>query len=193
MGKAKAILPTVTGLRSYQASQFARKYLEVGNWPSVREYAYKANVFDTSRKSTSDRYSQHLVRILSPLTDDQLGIVANGSECDRLAMLWLGFCVSFTLVGLFAIEVVCEKFRNRSFNLKTEDLWEFFANKSVDYSNLADISTSMRSKVKSVFFYDLRDAGYLNSLDEIQPAYLSAQAKEAVGQSNLIFFPGEDV
>lgn len=192
MGDSKAALPTVTGLRPYQASLLAKKYLEVGDWLNVKDYAYKENVFETSRKSTSDRYSNHLVKILSSLDGKQLGIVADGVEKDRLAMLWLGFCISFSLIGSFAIEIVCEKFRNRSFNLKPEDLWEFLANKSVDYSNLADISDAVRSKAKSVIFYNLRDAGYLNSLDEIQPAYLSGLAKDAIGYGNLSFFPGED-
>lgn len=192
MGDSKAALPTVTGLRPYQASLLAKKYLEVRDWLNVKDYAYKENIFETSRKSTSDRYSHHLVKILSSLDEKQLEIVADGNEKDRLAMLWFGFCISFPLVGAFAAEVVCEKFRNRSFNLKPEDLWEHLANKSVDYSNLVDISDAMRSKAKSVVFYNMRDAGYLNSLDEIQPAYLSGLAKDAIGYGNLSFFPWED-
>lgn len=192
MGEIKAVLPTLTGLKPYQASLLAKKYLEVGDWINVRDYAYKENVFETSRKSTSDRYSHHLVKILSSLDAKQLEIVAEGSEKNRLAILWMGFCIAFPLVGTFAAEVLCEKFRNRSFNLKPEDLWEYLANKSVDYTNLVDMSDAMRSKVKSVVFYNLRDAGYLNSLDEIQPANLSGLAKDAIGYENLCFFPGED-
>ena len=192
MWEAKATLPTVTGLRPYQACLLVKKYLDTGAWLDVKDYAYKENVFETSRKSTSDRYSHHLVKMLSTLDEKQLGVVADGNEKDRLAMLWLGFCLSFPLVGTFATDIVCEKFRNRSYSLKPEDLWEYLSDRSIDYSNLADISDAMRSKAKSVIFYNLRDAGYLNSLNEIQPAYLSSLAKDAIGYKNLRFFPGED-
>lgn len=192
MEKAKVALPTVSGLRSYQSSILAGKYIEIKDWLQVKTYAYTENIFEASRKSTSDRYSHHLVKILSSLDDKQLEVVAFGSETDRLAMLWLGFCLSFPLIGGFASEIVSEKYRNKDFKLKPEDLWEYLANKSVEHENLADISDSVRSKAKCVVFYNLRDAGLLNSLDEIQPAYLSSVAKELISSEYFKFFPGEE-
>ena len=191
MEEAKATLPTITGLRPYQASLFAEKYLEYGSWLSVKTFAYEDNVFDTSRKNTSNRYSNHLIKILSSLDNDQIRIVASGCDKDRLAMLWLGFCVAYPLVGGFVSDVVCVKYANRNFTLKSADLWEYLADRSIEYPRLNDISESIRDKAKYVIFGNLRDAGYLNGLDEIQHAYLSSSVKDAVGPDNLRYFPGE--
>ncbi len=193
MSEIKAVLPTVSGLRPYQSGLLAAKYRETADWLSVKAYAYEENIFETSRKSTSDRYSHHLVKILATLDDKQLEVVADGSDRDRRALLWLGFCLSFPLIGGFAEEVVSEKYRNHNLVLKVEDLWEYLADKSVEYPNLCDITDSVRSKAKSVVFYNLRDAELLNGLDEIQPAYLSSTVKELIPSSYLSFFPGEEL
>ncbi len=192
MEEVKAVLPTVSGLRPYQAGILAKKYRETENWGDVKVYAYSENIFEISRKSTSDRYSHHLVKILSSLDEKQLEVVAEGSDKDRRALLWLGFCLSFSLIGGFARDVVSEKYRNHSLKLKAEDLWEYLIDKSVEYPNLADITPAVRSKVKSVVFYNLRDAELLSGLDEIQPAYLSFAAKQLIPSAYLSFFPGEE-
>lgn len=192
MEEVKAVLPTVSGLRPYQTGLLAKKYRETGNWGDVKVYAYSENIFESSRKSTSDRYSHHLVKILSSLDEKQLEVVAEGSDKDRRTLLWLGFCLSFSLIGGFARDVVSEKYRNHSLKLKAEDLWEYLIDKSVEYPNLADITPAVRSKVKSVVFYNLRDAELLNGLDEIQPAYLSFTAKQLIPSAYLSFFPGEE-
>lgn len=192
MSEMKAVLPTVTGLRPYQAGLLAKKYRETGNWGDTKAYAYSENIFEASRKSTSDRYFHHLVKILSSLDEKQLEVVAEGSDKDKRSLLWLGFCLSFPLIGGFASDVVSEKYRTHSLILKAEDLWEYLADKSVEYPNLADITPAVRSKVKSVVFYNLRDAELLSGLDEIQPAYLSFNAKQLIPSTYFSFFPGEE-
>ena len=192
MNASKAVLPTISGLRPYQASLLAGKYIETGDWMKTKVYAYEENIFETSRKSTCDRYSSHFVKVLSSLDEKQLEVVDHGNDKDRLAILWLGFCLSFPLIGGFAADVVSEKYRNHNLILKTEDLWEYLADKSVDYPNLSDITDSVRSKTKCVVFYNLRDAELLNSLDEIQPAYLSPVARELIPSVYWGFYPGEE-
>lgn len=188
----KASLPTVTGLRSYQASMIAAKYIETSDWDLVRAFAISENLFDASRQATAKRYISQIHMILGSLNEQQLQIVASGTESDRLALLWFGFCKSFPLVGMFASEVISEKFRNRSYSLVSEDLWEFLSNKSVDYESLGSMSDAVRKKVKSVIFYNLRDAGYLNGMGEILAANLSSFAKDSIGYENLMLYPGEE-
>ena len=192
MNNTKAVLPTISGLRPYQSGLLAEKYIETEDWLQTKSYAYEQNIFETSRKSTCDRYAHHFVKILSNLNKGQLEVVANGSDKDRKAILWLGFCLSFPLVGGFAADVVSVKYKNRSFTLKPEDLWEYLADKSAEYPNLSDITDSVRSKTKCVVFYNLRDAELLNGLDEIQSAHLSSTTKELIPSDYWGFYPGED-
>lgn len=190
MREIRATLPTVAGLKPYQAGMLAGAYLKTGNWTEVKAYAYEKNVFDVSRKTTSDRYSSNLIKILSSLNSEQLGFVA-GRDKAGSALLWLGFCLAYPVAGGFVSDVVCEKYRARNFVLKSADLWEYLADICVDYPNLSDISEASRSKAKSVIFTNLRDAGLLNGFYEIQHASLSAPVKEVIGNGNLKYFPGE--
>lgn len=192
MKETQAVLPTILGLKPYQAGLIAGKYRETGSWQECKRYAYEENIFEASRKSTSDRYFNNASKILSSLKEKQLETVALGSDKDRRALLWLGFCLSFPLIGGFAGDVVSGKYRNHSLVLKAEDLWEYLADKSVEYPSLADITPSVRSKAKGVVFFNLRDAELLNGLDEIQPAYLSSRVKTLISPIHLSFFPGED-
>ena len=109
-------LPTVSGLRPYQAKIFSCKYLENHSWQEIREFAFKENLFETLRQATSDRYYHNMVKILSKLELSQLQVVADDNEKDRLAMLWLGFCKSFPFAYGFS-EIVANKFRDKDFEL----------------------------------------------------------------------------
>lgn len=192
MESNKVLLPTVTGLRSYQASIMAKKYLETEDWEEVRLSSNNDNIFDASRSSTSNRYVHNMIKLMKNLNKDQLEVIATGEEKDRLTFLWLGFCLAYSIVGEFTSTVLCKKVMNKNFKLKAEDLWEFIADKAIEHEDLADISKAVRSKFKCVVFYNLRDAGYLNSVDEIQYARLSKEARDLIDDEYICFFPGEE-
>lgn len=88
----KLSLPTVSGLRSYPSSIVAKKYLEIKNWDKVKEYAKEEDIYQTIREGTFNKYFRQTKYFLSSLNGDEINIVANGAEKDRLALLWLGFC-----------------------------------------------------------------------------------------------------
>ena len=187
--RSKVSLPTMSGLKASQSVTMARWYIGNKNWSEVRQRAIAENIFDSSRESTSNRYAANLIKIMSSLNDEQMGIVADGDDSEVLSFLWLGFCKAYPLVGDFAKEVIHEHYINKAFNLSVEDLWEYFIIKSDENPDLKEIGESSKKKIQSVIFYNLRDAGLLSAENELQTAMLSKRALAFMDYDDVNFFP----
>ena len=189
MNRSRISLPTVTGLKLFQGSMMAAQYLNIGSWAAVRSWAVNENVFDSTRKDTSSRYANHVLKILGSLNHDQLAILADGNTSEQLAMLWLGFCKAFELVGWFAKDVIHEKYVSKDFSLTKKDFMAFFISKSDSTPELKDIGDSSRKKLQNVVFHNLNEAGFISATGEIQTAMLSGQVLDVLEGDDISFFP----
>lgn len=193
MNRSKISLPTVNGLRLYQSSLMATQYLKIGNWPAVRSWAVNENIFDSNRTDTSNRYASHVVKMISTLTPDQLHILSEGDSSEQLAMLWLGFCKTFDVIGWFAKEIIHEKYVSKDFNLTRNDFMAFIISKSDSVPELKEVGASSRSKLQSVVFHNLSEAGFISSSGEIQTAMLSDNVIQSLEAGEIAFFPFQEV
>lgn len=193
MNRSKISLPTVTGLRLFQSSLMANQYLKIGNWPAVRSWAVNENIFDSSRTDTSNRYASHVVKMISTLTQSQLNILSEGDSSEQLAMLWLGFCKTFDVIGWFAKEIIHEKYVAKDFNLSRNDFMAFLISKSDSVPELKEVGASSRSKLQSVVFHNLNEAGFISVTGEIQTAMLSDTVLQSLDEGDVAFFPFQEV
>lgn len=193
MNRSKISLPTVTGLRLYQSSLMATQYLKTENWSAVRNWAVNENIFDSSRKDTSNRYASHVIKMISNLTLDQIHILSEGDSSEQLAMLWLGFCKTFEVIGWFAKEIIHEKYVAKDFILSRNDFIAFLISKSDSVPELKDVGDSSRRKLQSVVFYNLSEAGFISSTGEIQTAMLSDRVIQSLDVGEIAFFPFQEV
>lgn len=193
MNKNKVSLPTVTGLKLFQGSVMATLYLKTGSWSAVRSWAVNENIFDTNRTETSARYASHVIKMISTLNQEQLHILSEGDSSEQLAMLWLGFCRTFDVVGWFAKEIIHEKYVSKDFNLTRNDFMAFLISKSDSVPELKEIGASSRSKLQSVVFHNLGEAGFISSTGEIQTAMLSYSVLRSLDEGEIAFFPFQEV
>lgn len=190
--RSKTSLPTVSGLRQYYSSIIAAKNAECNDWAKTRSWAIEENIFDAARIKTTIRYVSHLIKMIGTLSDEQLSILVDGDDSEQIAMLWLGFCKAFPIVGMFAHQVIHEKYVTKDFHLGTEDLWEFFRVKSDEMPELNDIGRNTRSKLQSVVFCNLREAGYISKANELRTAALSRRTLAHMTFEEQCFFPYQE-
>ncbi len=193
MNKNKVSLPTVTGLKLFQGSVMATQYLKTGSWSAVRSWAVNENIFDANRTDTASRYSNHVIKMISTLSHDQLRILSEGDSSEQLAMLWLGFCKAFDIVGWFAREIIHEKYVTKDFTLTKNDLVAFLISKGDSVSEIKDMGDASRRKLQGVVFHNLGEAGFLSATGEIQTAMLSYGVLQSLDEGEIAFFPFQEV
>jgi len=109
---------------------------------------------------------------LKLLTNSQLELLVEGNLAEQKYLLWFAICKTYVYVKEFAIEVLHERFLNRSMQI-TELDYDAFFNRKADWSeDLEQITTSTRKKIRQVVFRMMREAGLISQDNVIIPALL---------------------
>lgn len=182
-------LPTVSlGLMIPQAVKVAQIYLECNDWVKTKEKSIELNIMQVDRLATASRYVLHAIRILQNLGIEGIKHLSIAEIEDQRALLWLAFCRTYPLVGLFASDVIHQRFLTNNRYLYLRD-WDAFLSRQADEDNTIDnIGKSTRDKARSVIFSNLRQACFLSSSNELKGAEISEDALRIIGKE-IIYFP----
>lgn len=181
-------LPTLSGLMVNQAVKITTIYQESGDWQKCRQEVLERNIMQIDKESSSRRYVAYVIKMLKMLSDEELRLLIGSSLEDQKAIMWLAFCRSYPLVGLFAAEVVREKFLSRDYSLSISDWNEFLARKAQENDSIDNIGKETRRHARSVVMGNLRQAGLLSSSNELKAAEISEDVKKTIGK-DLVFYP----
>jgi len=64
-------------------------YVELRSWPEVRSRVMAENSFQSRTESTLKKIYGEVSKRLKHLTDDQLSLLATGTETQKKALVWL--------------------------------------------------------------------------------------------------------
>lgn len=181
-------LPTTSGLMAQPAAKIAARFLQTGDWKACREMALKENLMQAEKRATASNYVAYAIKLLKTLTPHELELLSRCGPESARALMWLGLCRAYPLVGKFAKTVINGKFNRRDFHLDAGDWREFLSREGYERQEVEDIPKSTRAKARSVVFGNLKSAGYLSSLNELKDAALEASVAAAIGD-DIGFFP----
>lgn len=184
----KISLPTISGLMLPQSIKIVRLFVECNNWAEVKAKAVETNVMQIDKLASSSRYISYIIKNLKNLTLEEIQFFDGAGIEDQRTLLWIAFCRTFPIVGLFASEVVHQKFLSYEKTLSFSDWNEFLSRKANENDSIDNIGKETRKKAKSVIFTNLHQAGFLSSSNELKAADISEDAKKIIGK-DIVFLP----
>lgn len=183
---------TSGGLLVREASVIVAEYLRSRDWATVRHSVTEQNLLQARTTSSSVRVTRETIQRLSVFDDSELELVAEASLTERCHLLWAAACRRYELIGDFAEEVLRERFLLMTPTLSTQDFERFMTGKSLWHSELDELKSSTRAKLRQNIFRMLHEAGLRSEDGAIVPAVLSErvyQVLAARGPSGIRFFP----
>lgn len=165
-------------------------------WNLVRDKVIQDNTFQSRTRSTLVKRYREVHRRLALLTNDEISLLAFGSETEKRHLLWMAICLKYRLIREFAAEVLVNRYDYAQYSASYTEYDLYFAAKADFFANLSNATTNTRRKARQVIFRMLHDCGLLDENGEILPQQLSTDFRRVVaaaGHAGLPIFPGVGV
>lgn len=193
MSEAKYTLSFTTGAALIHESVLvAGLYSKFRNWSEVRTRVLTENSFQARTESTLKKLYGEVSRRLKHLTDDQLCLLADGTETQTKALVWVAICRHYQFIFDLAVEVIAPQYEAARFVFTHEDYDAFFNAKAEWHDNLDSVSQQTKSKARQVVFKMLRECGVVGDGNELMHQRLDEQLCQLIGtkSDDLRLFPG---
>ncbi len=166
---------------------------EHDDWAEVRVHVLEHNTFQSRTTSTLKKIYGEVSRRLQHLSDDELDLLASGTETEQKQLLWLAICRRYQLIKDFSIEVLGRQYSQARYVISYEDYDIYFNAKAEWHENLDASSDLTKRKARQVIFKMLRECGLINEQNEIVRQQLAPAILVLLHNNkmeDLNFFPG---
>ncbi len=183
---------TGAGLSISESITIAETYLRLRDWDAVKEKVFTENLLQARTQSSVQRTFQELTPRLQQLTDEQLELLVEGNHQEQKQILWFAVCKRYAYIREFAIEVIHDKYLGLDYELTGFDYEAFFNRKADWHDELDQLKDTSKTKIKTVLFRMLREAGLLSNDNVIIPALPSSRTIDALAPdspTSLRIFP----
>lgn len=183
---------TTGSLLHRESVKLAARYLEFGDWNSVRDRVISQNLLQTRTLNTLKRVCSEVISRLKTLRPGELELLVAGSHQEQACLLWLAVCRRYRFIADFAVEVLRERYITLKSDLTHEDFDAFFSRKSEWHLELDEITPATRNKLRQVLFKMLREADLLTPDNMINAAMLSPALLDLIQPGNrgdILYFP----
>lgn len=172
--------------------QLSSAYQELHDWEQVRAHSIRVNLLQSRTNSTGVRQVRETIKRLSALTDDEVEMLVEATAAERGCLMWAAACRRYELIGLFAEEVVRERFLTLASTVVHKDFDGFVRTKALWHEELGTIKESTLRKLRSNLFKMLKEVGFLSDAGCIIPVLLSERVGTLLRKqdpSDIRFFP----
>lgn len=187
---------TTGGLLRAEATAIATLLLQTGDTAATRAEAQDRNLVQQRTTASTARVTREVLQRLSQLTTEGVELVAHGAVTDAGHMMWLAACLRYLFLRDFGRETIRSRYISGAVTLTHGDFDAFWNLQSSWIDELRDAAETTRKKLRQNTFRMIREAGFLDDHDEIQPLVLSPAVAEVVtacGPELLLSFPIDDV
>lgn len=183
---------TTGSLFHRESVQLAALYLEFGDWNAVRDKVISENLLQTRTLNTLKRVCREVVSRLKTLSAGELDFLVAANHQEQSYLLWLAICRRYRFIADFAVEVLRERYITLKTDLHHEDFDSFFNRKSEWHTELDEIRSTTRIKLRQVLFKILREADLLTVSNMINAAMPSQRLLDVIphgSRRDVLFFP----
>lgn len=146
-------------LRPELVRVIAETYLQTGSWESAKVQVLSSNALQARTPSSAKRMERELRQRLMRLTSAEINLAARGVLEERAAIAWLAALKSSRYIYAFASEFLRGKLASLDPVLRASDYEAFFENQSAIYPEILALTSSSRTKVRTILLAMVRDSG----------------------------------
>lgn len=183
---------TTGSLLCLESVKLAGLFVELNDWNAVRNKVISENLLQARTQNTLERVCQEVISRLKTLAPLEIEFLIKSSSQEQGYLLWAAVCRRYKFIADFAVEIIRERFISLKADLNHADFDSFFNRKSEWHSELDQITSTTRSKLRQVLFKMLREAELLTADNKINAAMLSPRLVEVILLNNpqeLLIFP----
>jgi len=165
----------------------AEHYLTTSDWQATRKWVLSTNALQCRSSTSAIRMEAELRKRLQSLTAEQVKIMAQATEDDRIAIAWLAAMKHSAILFDFAAEVLREKLALHDPVLRPSDYETFVHQQSASHPQLTELSALSRNKIRQVLLNMLSEAGILKNgpgMGTIHRPVLSPQLVQVISADN---------
>lgn len=150
---------TAASLRPELVRVLAEAYLKTGSWTSAKSWVLSTNALQARSPASAVRMERELRQRLMCLTPVQIELAAHGVSEERTAVAWLAAMKASSFIYAIAADVLRGKRSLLDPVLRASDYELFLSNQIAAHPEVAGLTPSSRSKIRSVLYSMLREAG----------------------------------
>ena len=148
-----------SSLRPELVRVIAEAYLHTGSWDSAKVQVLSTNALQARSASSAKRMERELRQRLMRLTTAEINLAAHGVIEERTAIAWLAALKSSRYIHAFASEFLRGTLASLDPVLRASDYEAFFENQSAIHPEILALTSSSRTKVRTVLLAMVRDSG----------------------------------
>jgi len=183
---------TTGGLFWSESTDLIDRYLQEGDWDSLRTAVVSEDALHVRTRAASMRISREIISRLKELSEKELSFFKNASTQEQLWMLWVAVCRRYSFIHEFAVEVLRENYITLRHKVDHKDFDAFFHLKAQVSDEVESLKESTRRKLRQNLFRMLREVDLITESFLITPPILTARFIELVskaGMTELDIFP----
>ena len=168
------------------SSEMISLYDEEKDWLSVRKIAIEKNLAQKNAVSSRERYVAEVLSRVRYLSEAEIYYFLNqANDNEQHLLLWIALCRANRLAREFAVKLLRESFLNFKSEVSFDDFDAFYFDLSSSNSELDNVSTQMKNKIRGRIINSAKEAGLLTKDNFIQPVFLSADFCKCVSDNSL--------
>lgn len=168
------------------SSEMISLYDEEKDWLSVRKIAIEKNLAQKNAVSSRERYVDEVLSRVRYLSEAEIHYFLNqANDNEQHLLLWIALCRANRLAREFAVKLLRESFLNFKSEVSFDDFDAFYFDLSSSNSELDNVSTQMKNKIRGRIINSAKEAGLLTKDNFIQPVFLSADFCKCVSDNSL--------
>lgn len=176
----------IDNLMFHLSSEMISLYDEEKDWLSVRKIAIEKNLAQKNAVSSRERYVAEVLSRVRYLSEAEIYYFLNqANDNEQHLLLWIALCRANRLAREFAVKLLRESFLNFKTEVSFDDFDAFYFDLSSSNSELDNVSTQMRNKIRGRIINSAKEAGLLTKDNFIQPVFLSADFCKCVSDNSL--------
>jgi len=184
---------TVGGLFLFEGVELARLRATCASWAEVRRTAPDDVFVAKGGASSVQRIRNEVIRRLATLSAEEIAHLATAGMTDARALMWVAACRKYRILAEFAHEVLDERLRSFQPEIRVTDFDALLDAKGVNAEEIGRLTTSTRTRLRSVAFRMLREAELLDAESRVCAPRLSGALHDLLAsdrRSGLDLIPG---
>ena len=184
------------GMFIRESTQAFHIYARTQDWDHVQAQLIDEQVISYKTLSSAKRLSYEIVLRLRSLEPQEAEFALDADYEERRALLWIAICRTYEIIPDFVRTVLTERLLALRTDLSPQDFEQFLEGRALLHSEIDGLASSTRTKLRTVLYRMLDEAGFYDKKDGLKATYVPASVRRLIDAntpSEIRYFPGHDL